>query len=327
MTFQPLAREFSGAATDHSLMWLLVVPHLSEYLSFVARKVVDGDRIPPARLVDEWRRANDHFYDLEQSEANEPDRIECAPLCRKLRTRARRLQADPWYCNTFDRLPTTIEMVELDRLVVWQLQVADHFATGHVASLGADPDPAALFDFCLPERRPSPPVEIRRLSAEHYQFISDATDLEAMTPQLLATSLASQLESTGPVAAAFAVPVGFGANFMSAIRSDNRVLLHNGYHRAYALRAAGITHAPCIIQTVTRRDELNLVADHRVSSDQAFFFRAPRPPMLRDFFDPLLAKQLHIRPIRTVVDVQIRLADFQAADYDQSSVGRGGDQL
>ena len=101
---------------------------------------------------------------------------------------------------------------------------------------------------------------------------------------------------------------------MSAIRSDNRVLLHNGYHRAYSLRRLGIRVAPCIVQTVTRRDELNYVADERVTSDPAFYFRAARPPMLRDFFDPLLVKRLRVHPIQTVIDIQVTASSWSASD-------------
>jgi hypothetical protein len=119
------------------------------------------------------------------------------------------------------------------------------------------------------------------------------------------------------VTTALAVPVGFDANFLSAIRSEDRVLLHNGYHRAFALRASGVTHAPCIVQTVTRRDELKYAADPRVSSDPGFYFRAARPPMLRDFFDPRLAKQLIVRPIRTVIDVALKVTSWSATELCQ----------
>ena len=128
------------------------------------------------------------------------------------------------------------------------------------------------------------------MSAERYQFVSDATDFGAQTPQLLPHALLEALQATGPLAAALTIPIGFGANFLSAIRSDDRLLLHNGYHRAYALRALGIRYAPCIVQTVTRRDELKYAADLRVTGDPAFYFRAARPPMLRDFFDPEAGK-------------------------------------
>ena len=92
------------------------------------------------------------------------------------------------------------------------------------------------------------------------------------------------------------LPVGFGSNFFTAIRHEDRVLLHNGYHRAYAMRALGITHAPCIIQTVTRRDELEVAAKEQVADNPGFYFGTARPPLLKDFFDPENRTQLQGAP-------------------------------
>ncbi len=297
-----------------SLLWLLGQPHLEEYLSFVARKVIGGADIAPLTLADEWRAANDLFYELEQTEAGEPDHISVTPLPAELAQLADQLRADSFYRTTFDALPTSIEMVELDRLIMWQGQISDRFALRRGETLGHSPTPEALFRFCFPLERVVPPVTIRRLAEDRYQFISDVTDFSAHSPQLLATTNLAGLATTGPIAAALTIPLGVDANFLSAIRSDNRLLLHNGYHRAYALRAMGITHAPCIIQTVTRRDELKYAADPRVSSDPAFYFRAARPPMLRDFFNPRLTKHLRIRPIQTVVEVQVQVTSWSSTE-------------
>lgn len=290
-----------------SIVWLLGQPHLEEYLAFVARRVVGGDAIAPFELAEEWRLANDRYFELEQSEAGDADQIKIRALPKRLAGLAKQVYADRYYQSIFDTLPTTIEMVEIDRLVVWQGQVADRFAMLRGAMLGPTPTPEALFRFCLPLERDLAPVSIRRLSAEHFQLVSDATDFGAQSPQFLSHDLLDALKSTGPLAAALTIPIGFGANFLSAIRSDNRLLLHNGYHRAYALRALGIRYAPCVVQTVTRRDELKYAADQRVAGDPAFYFRADRPPLLRDFFDPKLAKRLNVLPMQTVVDIQINV--------------------
>lgn len=312
MTAHTRPADFASVDANASLIWLLGQPHLEEYLSFVASKVVGGDAILPIELADEWRTANDHYYALEQAEAGDADRIKTRPLPKALTTLADEVRANRYYQAIFDALPTTIEMVEIDRLVMWQGQVADRFATLRGEMLGRTPSPDALFRFCLPLQRDLPPVSIRRLSADHYQFVSDATDFGAQVPQFLPDGLLDTLKATGPLTAALTIPIGFGANFLSAIRSDNRILLHNGYHRAYALRALGIRYAPCIVQTVTRRDELKYAADPRVAGDPAFFFRADRPPLLRDFFDPKLAKRLQVMPIQTVVDIQVSVTSHSS---------------
>lgn len=296
------------------LVWLLGQPHLEEYLSFVKDRVVGGDQIAPRTLVDEWRAANEIYYELEQVESGDADRINTKSISKKLDALAAEVQTHRYYQKTFDSLPTVIEMVELDRLVVWQSHVANHFANVRGQALGAKATPEELFRFCLPLDVDAPPVQIKQVSSDRFQFISPSTDLRAHEAMLFDPAQLSTIESYGPVAAAIRLAVGFSANFLSGIRSDNRILLHNGYHRAYALRALGITHAPCVVQTVTRKDELSLLADTRVTSDPGFYFKAARPPMLRDFFNPALRKLLWVRPIDTVVEVQFSMKNLTTTE-------------
>ena len=84
--------------------------------------------------------------------------------------------------------------------------------------------------------------------------------------------------------------VGYGSNFLNAIHAENRLILGNGSHRAFALRDLGITHVPCVIQRVSRRDELELVGSGDVQQNPDRYLKAARPPLLKDYFDPALRK-------------------------------------
>lgn len=296
------------------MLWLLGQPSLDEYLSFVQEKAVGGKAMPANLLADEWRAANDLFFELEKSEAGAADGADCLPLPPELEPLADALRADPYYTSTFDTLPTEIRMVELDRLMVSQKHIASVFSAERARVLGATPTPEALFRFCLPLDRPNPPVRIQRLAANRYLFSSGSTDLRAHNPILLDRNQIAGISSYGPIAGAVGLLVGFGSNFLTAIRSEERMVLHNGYHRAYTMRALGITHAPCIVETVTRTDELNLAASERVSDAPAFYFRSKRPPMLRDFFNPLLVKRLAVKPLETVVEVEFKLKSWTGTD-------------
>jgi hypothetical protein len=95
--------------------------------------------------------------------------------------------------------------------------------------------------------------------------------------------------------------VGFGSNFLSIISAYDRLILHNGSHRAYALRELGITHAPCVIQHIYSREELNVVAASAVNERPDVFLKQPRPPLLKDYFDPALRKIIPVvRRLRQV---------------------------
>src|SRR4051812_25405623 len=50
-------------------MWLLGLPPLPRYLSFIEQDGAKGEAADRARLVDEWRMANDYYLALERHEA------------------------------------------------------------------------------------------------------------------------------------------------------------------------------------------------------------------------------------------------------------------
>jgi len=82
--------------------------------------------------------------------------------------------------------------------------------------------------------------------------------------------------------------VGYGSNYLNAILCRDRLVLNNGTHRAYALRALGIRRVPCVIQHVTRAEELSLIGPAELHRRPAAYLQEPRPPVLKDYFDPRL---------------------------------------
>jgi hypothetical protein len=113
----------------------------------------------------------------------------------------------------------------------------------------------------------------------------------------------TELSAIGVPSAIVAVTVGYGANYLSALHVEGRLILQNGSHRAYALRAAGHTHAPCLVQRVSRRDELEVLAGigHPLQARPDSFLTAKRPPLFKDYFDEELRMLVHVpRSIRQV---------------------------
>jgi hypothetical protein len=204
-------------------------------------------------------------------------------------------------------------MVELGKIVVSQRRVTLPFIQALQARLDPLPDLQGLFHFCQPLERRDPPVRIRRLGTDRFVFMSDSNDLRFLDTALLRADQITGYESVGPIGGVVGLVVGYGSNFLSVIRSDSRMVLHNGYHRACALLAAGITHAPAVIQTVTRRDELEVAAAQTVVDDPAFYFKAARPPLLKDFFDPRIRTLLRARRLETMVEVHFEIKEHSVS--------------
>jgi hypothetical protein len=291
-------------------IWLLGQPSLADYLSHVRKAVEGGADLQTAALVDGWRAANDVYADLEKSEAGIADAVECLDLPDVMAPLAADLSRTAPFRRAFNKMPTTFGMVELDKIVVSQRRVARPFVDALAARLAPRPGPAGLFRFCHPAERRDPPVRMRRLDGQRFLFMSDSNDLRFHETAQLRPEQLSGYEPFGPISAVLGLVIGYGSNFLSVIRSDDRMVLHNGYHRAVALRTAGFTHAPCIIQTVTRRDELELTAASAVAEDAAFYFRAARPPLLKDFFDPRLRTVLRTRRAERYLEVTITVRDY-----------------
>lgn len=293
-------------------VWLLGQPSLADYLDRVRKLVEGGADMDRRALIDGWRDANDYYYELESREAGIADEAECLDLPEAMAPLAEQLSQHEHFRTTFDRLPTAFGMVELDKIVVSQRRVTLPFVEALRVRLDPRPGDADLFRFCQPVERRDPPVAIRRLGGQRFVFTSDSSDLRFHEPVLLRPDQITGHETFGPISAVVGLVIGYGSNFLSLIRSDDRMVLHNGYHRACALRAAGFTHAPCVIQTVTRRDELEIAAAQAVIDDPAFYFRAKRPPVLKDFFDPRIRIVLRTRAMERIIEVSFEINDHNA---------------
>jgi hypothetical protein len=308
---QPKGQTSGGdARTRYEEIWLLGLPPLGRYLEFVADAVVDGASAERAVLTDEWRAANDYYQELERSEAGIANQVERAELDPCLAALAALVKDHSQHRRTFDILPTSFGMVELDRLIVYQKHVSRNFIDILKRRLGPAPDAAALFRFCLPLEPCEAPVQIRQVGSRRYVFRCESTDFRFHESALLRPEQTNGYESYGAIAGIVGLVVGFGSNFLNVISVGKRLLLNNGYHRACALRELGITHAPCIIQAATRGDELGVVVKRDVAEHAEFYFESARPPLLKDFFDHRIRKVLPVHKRVRQIEVNFEVKDF-----------------
>lgn len=302
-----------AGARDEEI-WLLGQPPLSRLLDFVDDTVVDADTVDRAALIGRWRAANDYYQALEKSEAGIANQGTHRELDPQLGDLVAQVEAHPHFRRSFDTLPTRFEMVDLDSLIVCQRHVTRRFVQSAVTRIKAVADSAELFRLCLPLDNSDADVHIRKVGSRRYVFRCASADFRFHEAVLLRPEQVRGYDSLGTVAGIVGLVIGFGPNFLSAVRVGKRVLLNNGYHRAVALRAAGLTHAPCIVQTATRVDELALAARSRVAEDPEFYFESARPPLIRDFFDPRIYELLPIRKRTRQIDVAFDIEDHLPCD-------------
>jgi hypothetical protein len=301
-----------GETVASDEIWLLGQPPLRHFLDFVRESAVDGEQQDKAALAAEWRAASDHYAELARLEPGWAE-MEIRELGPELAPLVEEVKADPCFRKTFRTMPVRFGMVELDRLVVSQKSVSGNFVGDIQSRLGASPDANALFRFCLPLTYAGAQVHARPVGSKRWVFQSDSTDFRFLEPVLLRPRQLKDYDSCGPVAAVVALVVGFGSNFLNVLHYRGRALLHNGYHRACALRELGITHAPAIIQTVTRKAELDYSAKASVADNPEYYFEQPRPPVLKDFFDPKIRKVVRVHKLARMIEVNFEVKDYTVA--------------
>jgi len=279
----------SLAPADHRAvgrgLYLIGRPPLQDFVRYVRRHALnparDGD------LVDAWQAAHKVVQELEATEAgcaDDPPIRKTGPEHEPLLIS---LLKDP-LVHHFDKVPTEIAFVELDRLVVFQPHIDITFSGQLEQRLGPRPSDEELFRVCLPYDHPQPPVTSSRLHGNKFVFVSPSNDLRLLDPVALQPRHIKDYPPNTGLAGIVGVAVGFGSNFMNAIYAEKRLVLVNGSHRAYTLRRMGVTHAPCIIQHVSSGDELELVGPETVRKHPERYLTHRRPPMLKDYLNPAL---------------------------------------
>jgi hypothetical protein len=287
---------------DH--VFLLGRPPIGEFLGFIRTMAIDGQNADQGLLTQEWRQANDHLQALERAEAGIADNPPIAPLSPAVQVLAEQMVADPMFRKAFRFVPADVAMVELDRLIVFQKFINLGYVHALKQSLGTSPAAAEVAGLALGVARSLPEVKAMQSAGNVYSFISASNDFRFLEGALVSPAQVVGFVSTGRPFAYILLGVGYGSNYLNAIHIDGRLVLNNGSHRAYALRDIGVTHAPCLIQRITRRDELEMVAIGDVEQNPDRYLKAPRPPLLKDYFDPQLRKVVQVPRKNRLVRVQ-----------------------
>lgn len=280
-------------------------PPMGEYLGFVTT-TVGGDTLDRGALAESWRKANDHVQELRKAEPEYANAPTIADLPEHLRSLGEQVLADPIVQRSYSLVPVRIGVVELDKLVVFQ----KHINLAHVArlrdQLGDEPTEEHVFGLCLPiDRQLDPQTRAGIVGPNTWAFGSESMDFRVLETKLIDDPSSFDLVTTGAATHVVAAVLGYGPNMFSAVHAEDRLVLNNGSHRAYALRDAGITHAPCLIQEVSRRDELEVIAGGDLTSNADSYLTAPRPPVLRDYFDDKLRVLAPVVPKQRQVQVQV----------------------
>jgi hypothetical protein len=322
MSANNMKRNGTKPRETDDLLYLLGRSTLKQFLRFVRNNAIK----PPgtAALIQEWQAAKERIIGLEKTEANCADNPAITPIKvdPKYKPLLTRLLKDPLIRNGFNIVPTEVAFIELDRLVVYQKHIDLTFVEQLKKQLTPVLTDEDLFRVCLPFDHPAPPVKWSRVDDNTYTFISPSDDIRFLGSMPLKGRHIKGYPHPGTLVGVVGLAVGFGSNFLNAFHIENRLILHNGSHRAYSLREMGYTHVPCIIQHVSTRDELDIVAPPPVRQDPDFYLKNQRPSMLKDYFNPHLRKVIRAHHKARQVTVRFSIEESQVPAFSD----RHGDE-
>jgi len=279
---------------------------IHDFVRFVRTRAIDGQRLDEIALTEEWKCASRHLRDLQHTESKFADVGELEPLPAQLATKADAVLQDPATRKSLSFLPHRWAIVELDRLIVWQKYINLEFADRVRSNLSPHPSADELLGVATGVNHELPPLHVTTLSSNSYAFSSASTDVRVLGTALLNPAEVDGNKSYGRPAAVLAVYFGYSINVMWAVHMGDRIMLVNGTHRAYALRAAGVTHAPCVVSRIASRDDLDLVGLPESTESTGSYFAKTRPPLLKDYFDDRLYKPISMPRTHNIIQLDLK---------------------
>jgi hypothetical protein len=273
-------------------LYLTGRPKLKEFLRFVRQHAIDP--ADDGVLTDEWENAKSVVHALEKEEAGIADNPSIQKLGPEYEPLLIEFLKDPLIQHSFNTVPTEVALIPLDRTIVYQKHIDLTFVRQLQKQLGTNPTREQIFKACLPYDHPQPPAKWSRMRRNSYVFISPSNDLRFLGAMSLKPENI-RVPAPGNLLGVVGLAVGFGSNFMNAVYVENRLILNNGSHRAYALHQMGITHVPSIVQHLSSLDQLDVIASSEVAGNPGHFLKHSRPSMLKDYFNPQLHKVMPVQ--------------------------------
>lgn len=178
------------------------------------------------------------------------------------------------------------KMVELGKLIAFQHWVDADVSEGiHGGNSALRPTDAEVLSACLPPDF-FPPTKMQ------WQANGQSVMVSSFNNTLAVMGMQVNYQA-GQVAFA----IGGGANLMLVREHAGRLVLANGYHRAWWLRQRGVEMVPVVMMSVPRE---GLGQPGAIATD---ILLGDRPPLIDDFLDDALATTFEVRSMVRVVKI------------------------
>ena len=268
----------------------------------IKNKCIDEEYALRGEIFQSWQDATESLRQIETQESGAADNCEIFDISSGL---IEAVKLNPTIKNTFSGHVLDFGMIEIDKIIAPQRRVLIDYVDQLSKKISKNPSENELIKFCLvPEQQAPQPKPTRRGSNSWY-FTSPSKDFRFLGGHIKKEITREDIESTkvgGFPTNVIMLFVGYGVGCMSAISVNGRIILTNGFHRAYALRKKGIKKIPLLLKKIGNAD-LEFPSEIQ-GLKKDYLLKQPRPIMIKDFFNEDLVRVFKRKHTTTVLNIK-----------------------
>lgn len=297
-------------SSSYEQLYLYAFATQGEIVNHVRTQAIEEESGRIEDILQSWQALQARVQTIMAHEAGLADQGVIEPIPDEHSNYISEIENDPLFKRTFSLVPTSFGIVEIDRLVAAQRSVNIAYVNRVIDNVKTKTTLSELLDTCISLERETPPIQHLEVANNTHVFSSPNLDLRflgAFLKKLAPEDLDFAVMGGLPAAAIIAF-IGYGGAPINVLRVQNRLVLNNGFHRVYALRSAGVKKIPVVIQNVSN---WQLEFPPQVAGlPREYLLGAPRPALMKDFFESEFCVPLKAKQRMKVVTVQTSLGQF-----------------
>ncbi len=270
--------------------------------NLVKNKCIDEEINNTGEILKSWQDATESLRQIEKQESGVADNCEISDISSGL---IEAIRQNPSIKNTFSTDVLDFGMVDIDNVIAPQRDVLMDYVDVLTKKIPKNPSEDELLKFCLiPEQQVPKPKPTKKDSSSWY-FSSPSHDFRFLSGHLKKEITREDVESSkvgGFPTHVFMLFVGYGVGCMNALSVNGRVILKNGFHRAYALRKKGIKKIPLLLKKIGNAD-LEFPSEIQ-GLKKDYLLKQPRPILVKDFLNEDLVRVFKRKKTTTVLNVK-----------------------
>lgn len=290
-------------------LYLYAFATQAEVLHHVKTEAVMAERERLDKIMRAWKQAQIRVEEIMQRERKVADAVRYEPIGKEWNEWLANLSRELLFQKTFQNLPVSFRLVEVDCLIAPQRTVNATYVEELKKNFPKELGMKELLEICLSPKAGGEKLKYLQADRTTHVFSSPNTDVRFLGSSVKPIALEDLLfaEAGGVPAASVIAFVGYGYAPINVFLVGSRAVLNNGFHRVYALRSLGVKKLPVVVQHITRPE---LEFPRRVVGlPRDYLLGAARPVLVKDFFEPGFTLRLAVQQRLRVIKVHVNVSD------------------